>query len=173
MSPGRDPRLARVTVVLHRTRTAENVGGAARAADELLARVAEEFMRYGRKSSALEAALVRALAKIRLGEASEAVELIDHAVAEEEGASGWLVPQAAESRARALAALGLIEEAEEHLTAGLAAAREQGLRYEEGALLRARVELRAAAGRTAEESDVRRSAEILAALGVRTAPGAA
>jgi tetratricopeptide (TPR) repeat protein len=147
--------------------------GDARGADELLTRVGEEFMRYGRKSSALEASLVRALAKVRLGEASEAMELIDRAVADEDGASGWLVPQAAESRARALAALGLIEEAEEHLAAGLAAAREQGLRYEEGALLRARVELLAAAGRTPEESDVGRSTEILAALGVQSTPGAA
>jgi tetratricopeptide (TPR) repeat protein len=143
--------------------------GAPQQADELLERVQAELMQIGRKSSAAEAAVVQSLAKIRLGHAEDALELIDRAEAAI-GENMALSPQIAESRARALAALGRIEEAESHLAHGLAAARNQGLVYEEGVLLRTRVELRRLAGREVEMEDAEKAEKILGVLGVRITP---
>jgi class 3 adenylate cyclase/tetratricopeptide (TPR) repeat protein len=141
--------------------------GAAGQADELLERVGAELVQFGRKSSALEAALVQALAKVQLNQAPAALALIEQAAASAGGANGLLAPQAAESRAVALAALAEFDAAESQLADGLAAARELGLNYEEGMLLRRRTELRRVTGRQPDSSDVKRSVEILGALGVR------
>ena len=62
--------------------------------------------------------------------------------------------------------------AESQLAAGLASARELGLKYEEGILLRRRVELRSVTGLEPDPSDIEKSAEILGALGVRPTPSA-
>ena len=145
--------------------------GAADQADELLERAGAELARCGRKSSALESALVQALARTRLGRPGEALDLIDRAVAAG-GSNGMLEPQIAQSRALALAALGRLEEAEEQLIEGLAKAREQGLAYEEGTLLRTRAALQSAAGQDPDPEELKRSAEILGALGVRPTPSA-
>jgi hypothetical protein len=146
--------------------------GAAAAADELLGRAGAELLGCGRKSGALEAALVQALARVRLGQPGSALELIDRTAATPGVQSGLLAPQVAESRAAALAALGRPDEAEAELASGLETARERGLSYEEGRLLRARNAMRRAAGREPDPTDVRASSEILGALGVRPAPDA-
>jgi class 3 adenylate cyclase/tetratricopeptide (TPR) repeat protein len=144
--------------------------GAAHEADDLLERAGAELIRFGRKSSALEAALVRSLAKVHLGQPAGALELIDRVAASAGGASAVLVPPAAESRALALAALGRYDEADEKISDGLAVARKLGLKYEEGTLLRTRAALRLAAGREPDEADVTTSREILEGLGVRPTP---
>lgn len=146
--------------------------GAARHAEVLLERVVAELNRLGRNSSALEATLVQSLARIQLRQPDAALELIDRAITAAGGASGWLAPQAAESRALALVALGRYDEAETQLAEGIVAARELGLRYEEGTLLRARATALRATGREPDSAELRKSAEILAALGVRPTPGA-
>jgi len=115
-------------------------------AEALLERAGGELARLGRKSSELEAALVLSLAKVRLGRPREALELIERTAADAGDASGWLLPQAAESRALALAALGETDAASTEINAGLAIARKLGLLYEEGRLMRARAEIRRAAG---------------------------
>jgi tetratricopeptide (TPR) repeat protein len=141
-------------------------------ADELLGRAGAELTHFGRKSSALEAALVQSLAQLQLGRAEEALALINNAEMAAGGASGYLVPQAAESRALALTALGRYDEAEARVADGLNDARKQGLKYEEGMLLQARVALQRAAGREPDPSEVEKSAGILKALGVRSTPSA-
>jgi len=144
---------------------------AASEADAVLERVGSEFTRLGRKSSALEAALVRSLAKVRLGDPTTALELIDQAAAAGD-ANDLLAPQAAEYRAQALAALGRIDEALATIEAGLGAARALSLRYEEGTLLRRRAAILADAGRAVDAAELERADSLLHALGVRTTPSA-
>jgi class 3 adenylate cyclase/tetratricopeptide (TPR) repeat protein len=146
--------------------------GAAQQADELLARVRAELMEFGRKTSAFEAATVQALARVRLGQAQAALELIEQAAEGAGGATGLLAPQAAESRATALAALGRPAEAQEALAAGLDATIEMGLRYEEGRLRQLRSTVRRGAGLDADPVDLQVATEILGALGVRSTPSA-
>jgi len=146
--------------------------GAAREADELLQRVGAEHAQFGRKSSVLEAALVQSLAKVQLGDPAAALALIARTLAAAGGAIGWLAPQTAECRARALIALGQFREAEQQIAEGLSAARKLGLRYEEGMLLRARATLCRANGREPDCEELRRCAEILNALGVVATPSA-
>jgi class 3 adenylate cyclase/tetratricopeptide (TPR) repeat protein len=146
--------------------------GATREADELLERVGAELARYGRKSSVLEAAIVRSIARLRLGDPAGALDLVDQATATATDPIDLLEPQLADARALALAALGRDAEAQEQLTRGLAVARKHGLSYEEGMLLRRRASLYAAAGRTPDGEDVKRASEILGTLGVRKRPSA-
>jgi tetratricopeptide (TPR) repeat protein len=146
--------------------------GALREADELLQRVGEEHAQFGRKSSVLEAALVQSLARIHLGAPAEGLALIDRAVTLAGGAIGWLAPQSAECRARALIALGRFRDAEQQIAAGLAASRKLGLRYEEGTLLRTKALLQRACGQEQDREESRRCAELLNALGVIATPSA-
>ena len=143
--------------------------GAARQADELLERVRAELTQIGRKSSAAEAAIVQSLAKVGLGRPQEALELVDQAEASI-GDNRLLAPQAAETRASALSALGRLDDAEDQLSKGLAVARNQHLAYEEGVLLRTRVNLRRMAGRDVDPDDAEKATKILGVLGVRTTP---
>jgi class 3 adenylate cyclase/tetratricopeptide (TPR) repeat protein len=144
--------------------------GRAQEGEELLERVGAELTGFGRKSSALEAALVQSLALLQLDRAADALDLVERAAAAAGGATGYLAPQAEESRALALTALGRYEEAEASIAQGLALAREQGLRHEEGMLLNARTALRMAQGHEPDPSDVREAAQIMKVLGVRPTP---
>jgi tetratricopeptide (TPR) repeat protein len=146
--------------------------GATREADELLERVGTELARYGRKSSVLEATIVRSIARLRLGDGPGALELLDEATATAADPIDLLEPQLADARALTLVALGRDADAQEQLARGLAAARKHGLSYEEGMLLRRRASLCAARGGTPDGEDVRRASEILGALGVRKRPSA-
>jgi len=145
---------------------------AASEADALLERAGAELGQFGKKSSALEAALVRSLAKVRLGEAAMALQLIDQTAAVAGSANDLLAPQAAEYRAQALAALGHVDEALATIDTGLGAARALSLRYEEGTLLRRRAVILADAGRGVDAAELERADSILHALGVRTTPSA-
>ena len=110
-------------------------------ADELLGRVCQEFYDLGQAASALEAVLVRVIAKVRSGEATAALELLEHA-ADAAGEDAQLfVPQVAEARALALAALERLDEANQAIDKGLVAARDFALPYEEATLLLMRAQI--------------------------------
>jgi class 3 adenylate cyclase/tetratricopeptide (TPR) repeat protein len=147
--------------------------GAALRADELLERVGTELMKFGRKPSVLEAALVQSQARLQLGQATSALDVIDRAAAVAGGAIGWLEPQAAEARARTLMALGRYAESDAQISKGLSVAQKLGLKYEEGLLLDARSALARATGRPVDAGESSRRDEIMTALGVRMTPSAA
>jgi len=107
---------------------------------------------------------VQVAAKVQLGEPVAALELLERA-ADAAGEDAQLfVPQVAEARALALAELDRIDEAKVEIEAGLAAARDFALPYEEAMLLLARA--RAAGEGDAAEADQKASREILEGLGI-------
>jgi hypothetical protein len=127
-------------------------------------------MALGQPANALEATLVNALAQIRQGQASTALEMLNRAAADAGDSGTLLVPQVAETRARALAALGRSATIATEIENGLAAARQLGLRYEEAMLLLARIELARDRGAPVDPADVAESARILEGLGVLGTP---
>lgn len=144
--------------------------GANDEAEHMMARVAAEFAKIGQALSALEALLVQSLAKIGVGDAAAALELLASAAGEVGDDARLFEPQIAEARARALAALGSRSEAEQAIVGGLKAARYFGLPYEEGMLLLARIDIARAANLEPDSQDVEAAQKILGDLGVNLTP---
>ena len=144
--------------------------GALDAAIDMSARVREEFNTLGQATSALESALVQSLAMIKADRAGEALELLDRSVTAAGKDAQIFDPQVAEVRARALAALGRISEAEREIKAGLRTSRDLALPYEEGMLLHTRIEIARLAGREPAPSDLADSKRILGGLGIDITP---
>ena len=105
-------------------------------AQDLATRVHESVRSLGQMTSAMEAALVLADALTRDGRAQEAIDVIAAAEREARAEAAYSLPRTCIQRARALLALGRFDEADEMVLTGLAAAREQGLPYEEALLFR-------------------------------------
>ncbi|MCU0301751.1 MAG: AAA family ATPase [Candidatus Nanopelagicales bacterium] len=131
-------------------------------AEALAGEVCAQYRAMGLRESALEAVLVAAEVSVRRGDHHEALALLE---AEVVGAEQPALLRAAMClvRGRALAGLGRSPDALAVLGAGLAAAKEQGLPFEEAMLLRARAEL---SPDGIGAADRREAARILASLGV-------
>ncbi len=140
--------------------------GAADEADAMLDRVGAELTRIGKAPTAVEAAVVRASGRVRRGDAAAALELLDRATAAAGNDAILLRPAVAWARSTALAALGRFDEAEQEVRAGLAAAREQRLPYEEALLLIAKAKISAQRGREPDPADAEAAHRILRDLGV-------
>jgi class 3 adenylate cyclase/tetratricopeptide (TPR) repeat protein len=144
--------------------------GALEETESLLERVTEVFTSLGQASMCLECALVRAESQLRGGRPAAALEGVDRAAEAAGEDAVLLVPQVACARARALGALGRHRDAEQELKTGLASARKQGLRYEEGMLLLARAEITRMQGQPPDPGGLEAAKTILAGLGVPSDP---
>jgi ATP/maltotriose-dependent transcriptional regulator MalT len=145
--------------------------GAFSEAEALLARARAELESVGQRVSALEAAILEALARLGAGDAPAALERIDAAAAHAGDSALTLRPVLAHARASALLALGRADEAEREIAAGAISARDQGLPYEEAILVELRSEVARRAGHPPDGAEEARASETLASLGVRkTAP---
>ncbi len=139
-------------------------------ANAMLERIRTEFIALGQSANALEATLIAALAQIRQGKADSALDLLDRAAAAAGESGALLVPQVAEARVRALAAIGKHAAVAAEIEKGLTAARRLGLRYEEAILLVARIDIARDTGATANPADLTEAARILKGLGALWAP---
>ncbi len=141
------------------------------AAGQLAAQVATSFMKLGSPVTAMEASLVRAEAATAAGRPAEALELVSAAEHATRGEGASLTARANLVRARAQFDLGLRDEAGLALEAGLAAAIQQKLPYEEALLLQARSRLRLMRGGDEESAlaadDATRAEHLFDALGVK------
>jgi len=140
------------------------------AADLMMKRVAAEFTKIGQPLSALEAVMVRALAKIGMGDAASALDLLDRA-AEAIGEDARLFEsQIAEVRARILAALERVADAQRAIRNGLRSARDYGLPYEEAMLLAARVDLARLTASEPDPGDAEVYRKLAGDLGIESMP---
>ncbi|MDO8122571.1 adenylate/guanylate cyclase domain-containing protein [Isoptericola sp. b490] len=135
--------------------------------------VARRLLDLGQPATALEASLVGAEAVIRSGRPHEALGLIDAAEAAANTEAVSSLPQLCLQRGRALLALDEATRAAEVAEAGLTAAREQGLPYEEAQLLRVVSDAR---GRLGDEPGAalawREAQDILTSVGAHLPAGA-
>ncbi|HSN07336.1 MAG TPA: adenylate/guanylate cyclase domain-containing protein [Candidatus Angelobacter sp.] len=139
-------------------------------AEQLAEDVELEFAALGQEASALEAALVRAESLTLQGRAGEALDVL-----EATGEAGLrddvsLKPRVYVERARALLALGKVEDADAELAVGLGVAREYGMPYEEARLLQVLAELRSRTGLASPDDNeaAEEARAILRHLGVGT-----
>jgi class 3 adenylate cyclase/tetratricopeptide (TPR) repeat protein len=139
-------------------------------ADELLERVRGEFLQLGQPISALEAAAVQAQARTGCGQAREALELLADAEAAAGKGARMLAAQVAEARALALDALGRLDDARAAVSAGLVAARQNGLAYEEALLLALADALERRAGTEPPTDAITGARRIFEGLGVQWTP---
>jgi class 3 adenylate cyclase/tetratricopeptide (TPR) repeat protein len=137
-------------------------------AERRAAAVAARLLELGQPATALEASLVGAEAVIRDGRPQEALALIDAAEAAARADAVASLPRLSLQRARALLALDDPARAAELADAGLVAAREQELPYEEALLLRVASRARSRLGDEATAAQEWRAAEdLLASVGAR------
>ncbi len=104
-----------------------------------------------RHAFALEASVVLAEARLGQANAAAALDVLDRAAQAAGSDANLIRPGTARVRARALALLGRVAEAENEIASRLFAAREHALRYDEALLLVARSEI-ASDGREAEDT---------------------
>ena len=136
-------------------------------AEASMSHTAAEFTRLQKHAFALEAGVVLAEARLSQSNAAAALDLLDRA-AQAAGQDAKLIrPRTARVRARALAALGRIEDAENEIDNGIAAAREHALRYDEALLLALRAEI-VTDGRA--QADGALATQMLESLGVHRTP---
>ena len=140
-------------------------------AEELAAGAVAEYTAMGSAVDALEASLVRADVAIADGRPEDALAIVDtaHQAAPDEAAA--LEARSQVTRSRALLLVGRLEEAGAAISAGLAAARDQDLPFEEALLLRTRSQWRARIdGQGSVEvaqADEAEASRLLADLGAR------
>lgn len=143
--------------------------GALREADELMTRVGNDFKQFGQSTSALEAALVQALAMIQTQRAAEALKLLDEAKSAAGADAQVYEPIVADVLAKAHLALNDLAAAEKSVAAGLLLARELRLPYEESMLLLTRIDIARHADRAPDSSDLKNVEKILGGLGINYA----
>jgi ATP/maltotriose-dependent transcriptional regulator MalT len=131
-------------------------------ADALAREVAQANRSMGLRESVIEAVLVAAEVSVRRGDADGALALLDAEVGMAEEPA-LLRPAISLVRSQALVALGRAEEARDVVASGLAAARDQGLAFEEAQLLLAGSTFPDGGGSATARAEARR---ILESLGV-------
>jgi tetratricopeptide (TPR) repeat protein len=136
-------------------------------AEAAMAHTAAEFTRLQKHAFALEASVVLAEARLRQTHAAAALDLIDRAAQAAGEDANLIYPRTARIRARALAELGRIADAEIEVDNGICAAREHSLHYDEALLLAVRSEI-ASDGRVAEDAAL--AAQMLDSFGVQRTP---
>ncbi len=135
-------------------------------AEQRATEVVRDFADLGNPTSALEAALVRAEALTLQGRPQESLDLVAAAERDARDHAVFSMPRLCLQRARALLALGRLDEAAAMVADGLAAARGQELPYEEALLLRLGSAVDERLGRTAQARGARRDSDaLLAGLG--------
>lgn len=139
-------------------------------ADAALERVGAEFRKMGKTATALEAAVARALGRVRSGDAAGGLELLARAAALTGKDAYVLRPRVAHARASAFAALGQLDSAERELRGGLKEATELGLPYERALLLLLAGAVAELDGRTQEPAELSEAQSILRQLGVERVP---
>jgi tetratricopeptide (TPR) repeat protein len=142
---GANPEVLLAQVLMHR--------GAFDDAHELLSKDIAAFRSTDQPLLALETAAVLTDCLLRMGEPQEGLNLLAQAAAEAGDDAEYVRPVTAISRARALLALEDYDAAEAEIAAGLAAAIENQLPYEEAMLRSVRMELAERAGRAPEPED--------------------
>jgi len=142
---GANPEVLLAQVLMNR--------GALDDAHELLSKDIATFRSTDQPLLALETAAVLTDCLLRMGEPQEGLNLLAQAAAEAGDDAEYVRPVTAIGRARALVALEDYDAAEAEITAGLAAAMENQLPYEEAMLRSVRMELAEQAGRTPEPED--------------------
>ncbi len=136
-------------------------------AEASMTHTAAEFTRLQKHAFALEASVVLAEALLSQTHAAAALDLIDRAARAAGQDANLIRPRTARVRARALAELGRIADAENEVDSGILAAREHGLRYDEALLLAVRSEI-TSDDRAAEDAAL--AAQMLDSLGVQRTP---
>ena len=135
-------------------------------AEQQASRVVQAFHALGSPMSALEASLLQAQAGTELGRPNDALAIVGEAELAAGAEAIALQAKTQLVRGQALIALGHPDKAGEAIAAGLRAARDQGLPYEEARLLQLRSTLRAQVGAGQEaEVDGARALQILEAIG--------
>jgi ATP/maltotriose-dependent transcriptional regulator MalT len=135
-------------------------------AERRAAEVVQDFTDLGNPTSALEAALVRAEAVTLQGRAQESLDLVAAAERDARDDAVFSMPRLCLQRARALLALGRLDEAAAMVADGLVAARDQELPYEEALLLRVGSAVDERRGRADDAAGARRVSDaLLAGLG--------
>jgi len=126
-----------------------------------------EATALGQSGYAFEAALHLSFALLAEGRCDEAWALLDDAEALAGGVDPVYGPSVARARTMALTMMGQLDAAQDQVLAGISAAQEQGLAYEEALLRLAQVEISRAAGLSPEPEDFQRAEELLNQCGVR------
>ena len=155
---GAGPEVHMAQVLMHREALAE--------ADVMLTAVIDAFRRTAQPLLALEASAVLAECRLRVGQPKEALDLLDHAAQAAGKDADFVRPVTAAARARALTALARYEEAEEEISAGLAASIEGHLPYEEAMLRSARIDQEKHRGQVPDPEDLAAVRDIFTRLGV-------
>jgi class 3 adenylate cyclase/predicted ATPase len=141
-------------------------GGNALEAEQRAAAVVRAFLELETPLSAFEASILQAQAALELGRPADALAIVEESQGYADVAAASLDSQVELVRVQAFIALDRLDEAEEAVSAGLRAATEQGLPYEEARLLQQRSRLKARCGARADaESDEARAQEILTTIG--------
>jgi class 3 adenylate cyclase/tetratricopeptide (TPR) repeat protein len=154
---------ARVEVQLARLHVAQ---GDLDDADAVLAAAESVFASLGQTASLLLLAAVRAGSLVRRGSPEQALEQLTRAE-QVAGAQGdGLQPIVALARASALLAVARFDEARATLDAGLEAARDRGMPYEEALLLELRIETARRSGQEPDPADAEAVEAIFDDLGV-------
>jgi class 3 adenylate cyclase/Tfp pilus assembly protein PilF len=143
--------------------------GEATSARHMLEVVLRDAQELGQTQFAYEAALYLAECRIRDGEPDEALDQISAATARAGEEAEFFEPKRARIAAQALVRLGKIEDAESELLAGLEAALELGLQYDEVLIRLARNELAQSRGKTADRENLQIANRLLDRLGIEQA----
>ncbi len=137
-------------------------------ADALLTSLVERFAAHGQVLTALEASLVRAEVANSSGRPQDALRIVEEAETSARGEGAPMRARACLQRALAHLALDRLDDAEGDIWAGLEAAREQSLPYEEARLLQSRARLRDRRDdRAGAADDVEAARQILNGLDAR------
>jgi tetratricopeptide (TPR) repeat protein len=140
--------------------------GNAAEAEKMASGVVREFSALGASLSALEASLLQAQAVIELGRPNDALTIVREAESAAGAEAAALQTQIRLASGQALIELNRLGEADEAIEAGLRAAREQGLPYEEARLLQLRSRVRSQSGDIpGAQTDVSEAGRILASIG--------
>ena len=140
------------------------------AAETMLARVVEHFSQSGQAMCMLEASIVRASGRVRAGDAATALELLERATTAAAADAAVMGPALAWARASALIAQRRFDEADQEVVAGLAAARQQNLPYEEAMLLLLKGDVAVQLGGDVDEAALDVAEGTLERLGVQRTP---
>jgi Tfp pilus assembly protein PilF len=126
-----------------------------------------EATALGQSGYAFEAALHLSFALLAEGSCDKAWTLLEDAASVAGGVDPLYAPSVARARTLALTKMGQLDLAQGEVLAGISAAQDQGLAYEEAMLLLAKVEIRRAAGLKPDPEDLERAEALLKKCGVR------
>ncbi len=137
-------------------------------AEAMLSRVIDAFNERAQPLAALEATVNRAYGARERGDPTEAIDMLQAALAEAGPEAEGLRPAVSCELGPALAAVGRSEDALEEIELGMRIAQAHHMAYEDALLAMAQAEVNAIRGLQADRQKIRAASETLAALGVVT-----